>query len=394
MTEAKCVLASLTGYSLRVINLLTIGYDLPGVLPWAELANALTNAEDALARLDERLRSSPIREGWIARTHFQDAAASLWLDGELVPLEDLVLHDARMDVRTPTHALTRANAVLRARRRIASAEPGWALSPSGLDGLLGRRGSSVVDPKEGRAAGKASDDNFDVREDDRDPDISDDPWDAHMKEIDALVARSKLALTVEPAHRAERHPLVYDLDWDEEAKIAEWRAVVDQTRKLPPVLAAALVARSWNDIAPVQHVPWLGQLLASALLRARGKTRAHLLCLNIGLRVVPRETRRAPGRTAKLRVLLDATTAAAESGLKDHDRWLLTRQQLKRKLVGRRSTSKLPALIDLVLATPIASAGMVAQALRVTPRAAQDLVAELGLREVTGRGRYRAWGIV
>ncbi|MBN9270739.1 MAG: hypothetical protein J0J15_10935, partial [Mesorhizobium sp.] len=25
---------------------------------------------------------------------------------------------------------------------------------------------------------------------------------------------------------------------------------------------------------------------------------------------------------------------------------------------------------------------------------AQDLVGELGLREVTGRGRYRAWGIL
>ena len=32
--------------------------------------------------------------------------------------------------------------------------------------------------------------------------------------------------------------------------------------------------------------------------------------------------------------------------------------------------------------------------LKITPRAAQDLVAELGLREATGRGRYRAWGIL
>jgi HTH DNA binding domain len=32
--------------------------------------------------------------------------------------------------------------------------------------------------------------------------------------------------------------------------------------------------------------------------------------------------------------------------------------------------------------------------LRITPHAAQNLVAELGLREATGRGRYRAWGII
>jgi len=36
--------------------------------------------------------------------------------------------------------------------------------------------------------------------------------------------------------------------------------------------------------------------------------------------------------------------------MKDHDRWLLARQLLERKLAGRRSTSHLAALIDLVLA--------------------------------------------
>jgi hypothetical protein len=104
------------------------------------MAAPLATAEDALARLDERLRTSPIREGFIARTHFLGACASLWLEGELVHLEDLVLHDAEKDIRSPTHALTRARAVLRARRRIASAELGWALSASGLGGLRGRAG--------------------------------------------------------------------------------------------------------------------------------------------------------------------------------------------------------------------------------------------------------------
>jgi hypothetical protein len=47
-----------------------------------------------------------------------------------------------------------------------------------------------------------------------------------------------------------------------------------------------------------------------------------------------------------------------------------------------------------VLTRPLVSAGMIAEELKITPRAAQDLVAELGLREATGRGRYRAWGIL
>jgi hypothetical protein len=64
------------------------------------------------------------------------------------------------------------------------------------------------------------------------------------------------------------------------------------------------------------------------------------------------------------------------------------------KLAGRRATSKLPAHLDYVLTRPIVSAGMIAAELAITPRAVQNLVAEIGLREATGRGRYRAWGVL
>src|SRR4051812_48755084 len=110
-------------------------YVVPDPLPWTALASPLAAAEDSVARRDERLGSSPIREGWTSCTHVMDACASLGLQGELVHLEDLVLHDAAMDLRAPTHELTRAHAVLRTRRRIAAAEPGWATSPAGLADL-------------------------------------------------------------------------------------------------------------------------------------------------------------------------------------------------------------------------------------------------------------------
>ena len=86
--------------------------------------------------------------------------------------------------------------------------------------------------------------------------------------------------------------------------------------------------------------------------------------------------------------------AAAQEGLRDHDRWFTARHLLERKLVGRRSTSNLPALIDLVMRVPMVSARVIAAELRSSPRAAQQLVAELGLREMTGRGRYRCWGVL
>jgi hypothetical protein len=387
---------------IKVIKTLPSGYQIPDPLPWATLAGPLAAAEDVLARLDERLASSPIRAGFIARTHFTDAAACLWLEGALVHLDDLVLHDAGMDVRAPTFELTRAHAVLRTRRRIAEAKPDWALSAAGLAGLLGRGGQ--CDREDGSGDGEEEgDDALDMDGDGAAETAEplrltppDDQLADVFAAVDAAIAQADRTLAHEIATRRppERDPLVYDLDWDEDERLDAWRTVIDQTRTLPPTLAAAIAADAWSALEPLQHTPWLGRILTAALLRQRGKTRWHLPCLHDGLKAIPRERRRPRDSAGRLAVGLDAIAAAAEAGLKDHDRWLTARTLLARKLHGSRSTSRLPALLDYVLTRPIVSAAMIAQELRITPRAAQDLVAELGLREATGRGRYRAWGIL
>ena len=61
---------------------------------------------------------------------------------------------------------------------------------------------------------------------------------------------------------------------------------------------------------------------------------------------------------------------------------------------GRRGNSHLGQALDFALARPLVTAEMLAKELGVSARAGQNLIAELGLRELTGRRRYRAWGIL
>ncbi|MHC1550644.1 RHE_PE00001 family protein [Phyllobacterium sp. K27] len=387
-----------------------------------DLFRPVVAAEDALARLDERIaRKSDLNEssrrsggglmreneGWIARSHFMEACNALWLAGELVHVEDLVLHDARMDIRTPTHELTRAHNILRIRRQIASNPPAWALSAKGIASLRGRWFNDPVAPGI-------------VPEPAEKPEVSSDTkteaesaFEDELARFDALLERTSHRLLV-PASAPARvrgegalerqsvsedvtsdgDPLVYDPDWGEDERIGRWLAVHDMTRDLPPLLAAALLWDAWEDIEPLQHQHWLGPMLVSAMLRERSKTRSHLAAFNSGLRNVPRDRRRAKDRGTRLIAFLGAVEAASIANLKEIERLGLARIQMERKLKDRRSTSSLPGMIDLALSRPMISAGLVAKELKVSQRGALNLIAELDLREMTGRGRYRAWGII
>ena len=59
MTEANAMLASVSMIPVKVIKPLPTAYQIPDPLPWAQLAGPVAAAEDALARLDERLAKSP-----------------------------------------------------------------------------------------------------------------------------------------------------------------------------------------------------------------------------------------------------------------------------------------------------------------------------------------------
>ncbi|MCA1491537.1 DUF1612 and helix-turn-helix domain-containing protein [Ensifer sp. NBAIM29] len=374
----------------------------PSLLP------ALIAAEDGLARLDERAARHAVAEGFRERGQFFDAVAALWVAGELVHVEDLVLHDSHMDARAPSHELTIAHAVLRARRRLELAEPGWALSGNGLDALRGEQGSG---------AGKEGADFDACRQDATGSpvfeyeDTEENPLAGEFAELDAALARSQRLLESHRESRAEVEPvsqpafrdrqeakgqlgLLFEEDWDEASRLDAWRSVLPMADQVPATLGGAILFDAWERIEPLRRQHWLGSLLVGAYLRFRGKTASHVLAFNTGLKTIRHDRRRSKDRLTRLNAFLDAMAATADLGLKELDRLSLARTQMEIRIKDRRSNSNLPGLIELVLSRPIVSTALISRQLGVTPRGALNLVRELGLREMTGRGRYRGWGVL
>ncbi len=341
---------------------------------------------------DARLEASGLAAGWQSRCDMTEAVRALLLDGQLVDVGDLVLHDAGMDVRHPTHELTRAAAALRARRTALARRAPWPLS---IDGLAALRGIGPVKADTERSRTKAKPDPDD---DGAYPAFANDadPWKAHFAAIDALLERTDKVLAGEiPLPRSRSH-LVYDPDQDEDEAEDLWLDVVKRTSHWPAVAAAAMAWQAWLDLNLYGRLPWLGLIMAAAILRARGLT-GHLLPLAAGFKQSKFRPQGREGARERLEGFGQVLEEALSIARKDLDRLILARELMNRVTKECRSNSKLPGLVELFLSRPLVTVPLGAKLLKVTPKAVDLMLAQLGgalPRELTGRTRYRAWGIV
>jgi hypothetical protein len=188
----------------------------------------------------------------------------------------------------------------------------------------------------------------------------------------------------------------YETERHEEERLEEWRRVLRQSERMPPLLAAALVWDAWLQLQPEQRGAWRAPLLAALLLKSREKTRHFLLPLDTGQRHSSHMLHARHNLAARIAVFLDWTITAADRANKELDKLVLAEKLLQEQVKGRRKNSRLPQLAELLLAKPLISVPMAAKALKVSKQAVEAMLKELGPlpRELSGRGRYRVWGIM
>jgi hypothetical protein len=198
-----------------------------------------------------------------------------------------------------------------------------------------------------------------------------------------------------PLPKSRSH-LVYDPDQDEAEAEDLWLDVVKRTAHWPAISAASAAWNAWLDLNLYTRLPWLGLIMAAALLRARGLTN-HLLPLAAGFKQSKFRPQGREGAKEKLDGFCSVIEEALTIANKDLDRLILARELMDRVAHKCRSNSRLPGLVDLFLSRPLVTVPLAAKLLQVTPKAVDLMLAQLGgalPRELTGRTRYRAWGIV
>ncbi|HSL38138.1 MAG TPA: DUF1403 family protein [Arthrobacter sp.] len=140
-----------------------------------------------------------------------------------------------------------------------------------------------------------------------------------------------------------------------------------------------------------------GRVLAAAWPARVGATGGLVLMPSVGFLGHASEYRPYRGRRWT-GAFLRAGLRSAEWGLRFQAELTRVRSHLLETAGGRRTTSRMPALIDRLVAAPSLSASQAAVTLGITDRASRAMLEELhaegAIREVSGRGSFRVYAVV
>ncbi len=162
------------------------------------------------------------------------------------------------------------------------------------------------------------------------------------------------------------------------------------------MLAAAIAWDAWLVLEPDQRGAWRASLIAALVLKARAKTRHLLLPIDHGRRFASYRRHPNHGFAQRIAGFLAWAQTGADKGLKELGTLMIAADMLRARAAHRRRNSRLPALAELLLSRPLVSVPMAAKALKCSNQAIEKMLPLLGSvpRELTGRSRYRAWGII
>ncbi|MGB8984888.1 MAG: DUF1612 domain-containing protein [Anaerolineales bacterium] len=175
-----------------------------------------------------------------------------------------------------------------------------------------------------------------------------------------------------------------------------WRRVESQTWMQRPLIAAVLVWDGWLSLMPESRSAWRATLLAGLTLKSRGLTPNLVLPLDIGWRVSKYRRRAGQNLATRIGGFLGWAEAAAIEGQKEFDSLALAEGLLRTGMRGRRSNSRMPALVALLLEPPFVSAALAAKALGISRQAAHTMLKGVGspVHKLTDRERCNAWSVL
>lgn len=314
-------------------------------LPWSTISAPLEQAEVALARLDQALYESRLRDAWIERVSLSEGAAAAMFDlAEQTDAQRIALHlaDSADHHAEPADAYGARSA--RQFRRLTGLRP----ETSALADVLLELSSARPAPRDASPA------DFSL-----DADLRDSGW--------------------KPLERLDR--------WLEQIRAHEG---------LPSLIWAALALRDWHAITPFPaHSNAWGRFATAFLLRRRGKTRRFVLPLSLCLRCAGFVYNPTWPETRWIPHFLRAIAAGAERSARILERMTADHRAMTTAIQGRRAGSNYAPSVEIIACHPVISAPFLAKRAEISTRTALAILTSLAdeglLVPAVQRDRFRLW---